>query len=477
MSPSSTADEGLFRRHLEQGRKLHASGKHAEAEKQLEEAYLLRPRDLKVLNLLGLIYFKQDKYAKAEEVYRKLAAENPDAHTLHYNLGLIYLKLDQHHEAEQALLRAQQLGSDTPKINFYLGTIYERMGRLRDSIYQYRHAGAHIMARRLLDKIDDPVGDELPVPEPIAKSSPESAPGPGSETGRGSDPDSATPPEGTTLPRTPTDTDALNLDFNQLMTGNTEPFLSRERRVQPVGPAVLARERPDTRLDTDASESTPRRFRKAAKTLPPHQARGVAAALAQNEPQGAQLSDTFKLLRAGLLEVGFSGKAFVKQGTVYSYSGNLTFWVKDKRPGGRPALVIVSGKGRVVLTDNECDVMLLKVADEPVYVEPNHVLACEESLTPRYITLETQADDPPEFLTFDGRGTLALAVASRPLTISVSPDLPVSIPAASVIAWSGSLSAHLADNLTDVEPLMFTVGATSRLLRLDGVGQVLVERG
>ena len=42
------------------------------------------------------------------EVYRKLAAENPEAHTLHYNLGLIYLKLSQYHEAEQSLLRAQQ---------------------------------------------------------------------------------------------------------------------------------------------------------------------------------------------------------------------------------------------------------------------------------------------------------------------------------------------------------------------------------
>ena len=33
------------------------------------------------------------------------------------------------------------------------------------------------------------------------------------------------------------------------------------------------------------------------------------------------------------MEVDFSGKVFIKQGTIYSYSGNLTFWVKDKRPG------------------------------------------------------------------------------------------------------------------------------------------------
>ena len=52
------------------------------------------PRDQKVLNLLGLVYFKQDKFEKAEEVYRKLVAESPEAHTLYYNLGLIYFKLE-----------------------------------------------------------------------------------------------------------------------------------------------------------------------------------------------------------------------------------------------------------------------------------------------------------------------------------------------------------------------------------------------
>ena len=35
------------------------------------------------------------------------------------------------------------------------------------------------------------------------------------------------------------------------------------------------------------------------------------------------------------MEIDFSGKVFIKQGTIYSYGGNLTFWVKDKRPGGQ----------------------------------------------------------------------------------------------------------------------------------------------
>ena len=65
-----------------------------------------KPRDPQVLNLLGIVYFKQDKLGRAEEVYRKLLAESPEAHTLYYNLGLIYLKLGRLEEAEPAFLKA-----------------------------------------------------------------------------------------------------------------------------------------------------------------------------------------------------------------------------------------------------------------------------------------------------------------------------------------------------------------------------------
>ena len=152
-SPRAPFDQGLFLAHFNKGKEHYDSRHYEEAERQLEEAYLLRPRDQKVLNLLGLVYFKQEKYEKAEEVYRKLAAESPDAHTLFYNLGLIYFKLNRLEESESAFLKALDLSHDNPKINFYLGSIYERMKRFQDAIFQYRQAGANIMVRRVEDKI------------------------------------------------------------------------------------------------------------------------------------------------------------------------------------------------------------------------------------------------------------------------------------------------------------------------------------
>src|SRR5260370_25799053 len=154
--PRGPFDQGLFLTHFNKGKELYEGRRFEEAERELEEADLMRPRDQKVLNLLGLVYVRQDKFEKAEEVYRKLVAESPDAHTLFYNLGLIYFKLSRPEDAESAFLKALELTKENPKINFYLGSIYERLHRYKDAIYQYRQARAHIIGRRVEDKIGAP---------------------------------------------------------------------------------------------------------------------------------------------------------------------------------------------------------------------------------------------------------------------------------------------------------------------------------
>ena len=175
------------------------------------------------------------------------------------------------------------------------------------------------------------------------------------------------------------------------------------------------------------------------------------------------------------MEVDFSGKVFIKQGTIYSYSGNLTFWVKEKRPEGEPALVIVTGTGRLILTDRERDITLMQVDAEGVFVEPSHLLACEESLQPRYLRLGN-ADNGVEVVVLEGRGLVALSVASKPLPLTVQPGLPVSVPASSVIMWTGQLVPTVVDDPQVYEVFMPAATAGGRLLRLEGEGRVLAEQ-
>ncbi len=446
-SPRAPFDQGLFLAHFNKGKDNHDAKRYEEAERELEEAYLLRPRDQKVLNLLGLVYFKQDKYEKAEEVYRKLATESPDAHTLFYNLGLIYFKLQRLEEAESAFTKALDLLGDSPKINFYLGSIYERMRRYQDAIYQYRQAGANILVRRVEDKIA--AGKQARTRAIAAQPVP------------------------------PAITPALKSD-------DTAKFRARDLQEQmaafvppkpliPVSQTLLAGDAPHTDTDRfrleDLAPTAPASPTPEVISFPQRLAKSRPGRTSPPTPR----PELFRFLENNLMEVDFSGKVFIKQGTIYSYGGNLTFWVKEKRPAGYPPLVIVTGTGRLILTDLKREITFMHVEGEALYVEPTHLLACEASLTPRYIDVGGSGS-MIEFLALEGQGMVALSVASKPLSLAVTPELPVSVPASSIISWSGALTPHAVDDEHVYEVMLSAGRQSGTLIRLEGSGRLLVEQ-
>ncbi|MGD8895822.1 MAG: tetratricopeptide repeat protein [Acidobacteriota bacterium] len=480
--PRGPFDQGLFLAHYNKGRELFEAHKLEEAERELEEAYLLRPRDVRVLNLLGLIYFRQEKLEKAEEVYRKLIAESPDAHTLHYNLGLICNKLERFDDAESAFLKALELTRGNPKINFYLGSIYERTHRYKDAIYQYRQAGASLMVQRVEGKMGgSPAAGE-----------------PAEETESGEGPDTR-PPRALRLPRdlahpelvpseerAPVDAEkepaaavktAPDEPHTDDITPEEEAAVAPPKAVQPVSSTLMA----DSGELPGLSETA--RFQVFDDTLPPGRRARTPPPKPPTEPTDTGTSvfpppserQIFRTLEKGLMEVDFSGKVFIKQGTIYSYSGNLTFWVKDRREQGQPALVIVTGTGRLLLTDQERDITLTQVGGEAIYVEPSHLLACEEGLQPRYVQFG-DGETSFEAVMLEGSGMVALSVGTKPLPLTVRPALPVSVPAAAVIMWAGDLVPGVVDDPQVYEVVLPSAVTGGRLLRLEGSGRVLVEQ-
>jgi tetratricopeptide (TPR) repeat protein/uncharacterized protein (AIM24 family) len=484
-SPRAPFDQGLFLKHFNKGKALYEEKRFDESESELEEAYLLRPRDQNVLNLLGLVYFRQEKLDKAEEVYRKLAAESPDAPVLFQNLGLIYFKLARLEEAESSFLKALELAGSNPKINFYLGSIYERLHRFQDAIYQYRQAGANLMVRRVEDKL--------------------AAAGPGAPAGPAPRP--PTPPAGTARPAfRPDDTaEFKRRDIEEALRRGEPPLDAPVRTLQPVSNTLMAEFAP-VRTDADAArlrdagkprpraDSDTARFRLAdldsgEATIPPVGGARPAGRDARRdgsetrprivrpgapEERAGRARTEFRVLENNLMEIGLNGKVFIKQGTIYSYGGNLTFWVKDRRPGGHAAMVMITGLGRVILTDRDREITFMTVAEETLFVEPSHLLACEETLTPRYVPL---AGSHPglEFLALEGSGMVALSVMSKPLALEVTPELPVSVPASAVIVWSGPLTARVVEDRHLYE-VMRSTGDGATLIRLEGRGRLLMEQ-
>ena len=56
------------------------------------------------------------------------------------------------------------------------------------------------------------------------------------------------------------------------------------------------------------------------------------------------------------------------------------------------------------------------------------------------------------------------------------PGLAVSVPAHSVIMWTGALMPHVVDDPEIYAVVMAQPAGQSRMLRLEGTGQILVEQ-
>ena len=384
-----------------------------------------------------------------------------------------------------AFLKALDLTRGNPKINFYLGSIYERTHRYKDAIYQYRQAGASLMVQRVEGKMG---GSASP-----------GGPPPAEEAGSGEKPDTR-PPGALRVPRDITHPAQAELLPSERrgpleaespaavetapdepgpddITPEEEAAVAPPKAVQPVSSTLMAESGELAGLSETA------RFQVFDDTLPPGRR---ARTPPQNTP--TERTDTatevspapperelFRTVEKGLMEVDFSGKVFIKQGTIYSYSGNLTFWVKDRREQGQPALVIVTGTGRLLLTDQDRDITFTQVGGEAIYVEPSHLLACEEGLQPRYVQFG-DGETSFEAVMLEGSGMVALSVATKPLPLTVRPALPVSVPAAAVIMWAGDLAPGVVDDPQVYEVVRPSAATGGRLLRLEGSGRVLVEQ-
>ncbi len=546
-------DQGLFLVHLNRGKEYFEKRSYGEAAQELNQARRMRPTDETVLNLLGLAYFKLEKYQEADKIYRQLIEVNSISDVLHFNHGLVCFKLGALDSAEAAFLRALELVPENAKVNFYLGNIYEKKRQFYNAIFQYRKAGANIMVKRVQTKI------ETDRKQATGTSGEDTLP-PQKKRSQVESPISTEPPtEGQTAP-TPaggakTSVDQIDrkrflnalkqIPFGSLSSPDShamgsqpksrpedkpapkeEPPLepSREPRkataptsenrtvieiTEPVIPDVSLSEMAKSKVPTSATDNlftspTPpssdsrRRSERdeddtvkfgilrdepiQPESVPLRQRLSLTTEEDEKEPRQLysrlrRRDDIFRYLEDNLMEVNFSGKVFVKQGTIYSYSGNLTFWVKPQREESVSPLVIVSGTGKILLSDRQRDITVLQINGEEVFVEPSHLLACQETLTPRYAVIKKEGapDLRLQVLSIEGTGMLALSVTTNPLVVDVTPGYPVNVSSANIISWSGELAPSIVDDEALVG-LMYPHSGKATNLRLEGSGKIMMEK-
>jgi len=139
-------EEFLF--HLNRGSELLVRGDAEPARASLERAQELRPKDGKVLGLLGQAYYKLGRFDEAARVWQRLVDDNPVEPGARVNLGLACLKAKRHPEAVKQLEIALDLNPDHKKAMGYLGLALLESGNLTRAREWFRKAGSdHMVAR------------------------------------------------------------------------------------------------------------------------------------------------------------------------------------------------------------------------------------------------------------------------------------------------------------------------------------------
>ncbi|HET6440643.1 MAG TPA: tetratricopeptide repeat protein [Anaeromyxobacter sp.] len=139
-------EEFLF--HLNRGSQLLAGGDADGARGALERALELRPRDAKVLGLLGQACYRLGRYDDAIVAWQRLVDENPAEPAARVNLGLAFLRAQRQSQATRQLEIALDLNPDHKKAMGYLGLALLESGDPLRAREWFRKAGSDQMVAR-----------------------------------------------------------------------------------------------------------------------------------------------------------------------------------------------------------------------------------------------------------------------------------------------------------------------------------------
>jgi uncharacterized protein (AIM24 family) len=424
-------DQGVFLLHYNRGREAFQEGRYAEARRELEQAQRLRPDDADVLNLLGRVYLKTNAFPEAEVIYRRLVRENANVFILHSNLGLILFKQGKLDEAEQYLLRAVELRPNYAKSHLYLGLLYRQRKKFGLSLEHLRFAGAEKLVREVEGEMQH-------------VASVQSKP---------------TPPKGETTQK------IVPLKIDPLMA--TQPGKVRKPDTNPQTLPLPA-------SPVDLAAVTAARKLQDAVDEPQHLDQKRLDL--ERKIEGA--SKTFALHENGFLEINFARSAYVKRGTVSSYSGNLKFLAESGLVGTTArTMVKAAGQGKIFLYEKGRKTFLLDLNEEFIYVEGSNLLALEDTLTYRVEPIYDSAYQRKiDTVKIFGKGSLAISTSIEPLTLRVTKDYPLSISSNALVAWTGNLIAAVMDDQS-LENVMIESGDRAAFkIRFEGEGVVVSEQ-
>jgi uncharacterized protein (AIM24 family) len=375
-------EEFLF--HLRRGSDLLGRGDAEGSRASLARARELRPKDAKVLGLLGQALHKLNRFDEAADVWHRVVDDNPVEPAARVNYGLSCLKARRYPEAIKQLEIAVDLNPDHRKAMGYLGLAYMEAGYPSEARGWFAKAGSGHMAARCDDMI---AKGEVRRPVPPLPRSPPEVTSPRA-------PERSPPVEPPGAPAlTPVPAGGLGawVESRLVRAGGVETFsVQGDTLVVTVKGAALCR------VDGLFAQ-------KGALQLSPEMKRFRGKAT--DKPFGDGASQMRRVAGDGLLLFRAVGRRFTALdlgGESGYFREEAVFGLEDgigfengrvpSRLSAELNLVHLKGKGRFLVVSRGEPVTVDVTADQPVLVPLAALVGWTGNLTPRLATLSGAAE-------------------------------------------------------------------------------------
>ena len=172
---------------------------------------------------------------------------------------------------------------------------------------------------------------------------------------------------------------------------------------------------------------------------------------------------TFELETERILELNLNGMMWTKMGSMISYRGSVKFTrekmleqglgqlLKKTITGEGTRLTKVEGRGQVYLADAGKKITVLNLNNETLFVNGNDLLAFEPGIDYKVKMMKKMSAMLAGGLfnvRLQGTGMVAFTTHYDPITLVVTPDMPVVTDPNATVAWSGTLEPRVRTDVT-----------------------------
>lgn len=198
---------------------------------------------------------------------------------------------------------------------------------------------------------------------------------------------------------------------------------------------------------------------------------------------------TFELETDRLLEVNLNGRVWTKMGSMVAYNGQIKFtregmlehglgtFLKKAFSGEGARLTKAEGRGKLYLADVGKKISILNLQNDTIFVNGNDLLAFEDTVKWDIKMLRRVAGMMAGGLfnvRLSGTGMIAITTHYDPLTLKVTPNVPVTTDPNATVAWSGGVTP---DFKTDISLKTFFGRGSGESIQMEfrGDGFVVVQ--